>query len=440
MESYVYIETYGCSANKNNSEILAGLLKEAGYEITNNENIANILIINSCIVKGKTESKIIRRIQDLIKLYPKKIIIISGCMPETDIEQLKKLNKNLLFLGTHHIKDIVRLIRDYYESKFDSRFQDEILNYNKEEKLLLPKIPHNKLISITQISEGCLGECSYCKVRLAKGKLYSYTEEKILKSIESDLKAGAKEIWLTSHDCASYGLDKDDKKSKLPELLRKILDLNYKFKLRLGMMNPNNLYPILDEIIDIYKSPKIYKFLHIPVQSANNKILYDMNRPYKIKEVEFIINRFKKQFLNITIATDIIVGYPTEDIESHKSNLQFIADYCPDVFNLSKFSRHINTKASLLPTLDKALVNKRAAELMDLHRTTAKRNNMKFLNKKFSVFINSKSKIPGIFEARDENYNIVLISSKDKSILGKNLEVLITQVGVHHLIGKPLSN
>ena len=109
----------------------------------------------------------------------------------------------------------------------------------------LPKKPNNPLISIHQISEGCLGECSFCKTRLAKGELFSYNKEEILKSIESDLQQGAKEIWLTSQDNAAYGLDQKDKKSKLPELLSEILNLKHKFKLRLGMCDPNNILPIL---------------------------------------------------------------------------------------------------------------------------------------------------------------------------------------------------
>ena len=109
--NYIYIETYGCSANKNNSEILAGILKQAGYEITNNEKIADIIILNTCIVKSKTESKIKRRIQDLAKKSKRKLVIVTGCMPETDAKQIKQLNDKAILLGTHHFKDILKLIK-----------------------------------------------------------------------------------------------------------------------------------------------------------------------------------------------------------------------------------------------------------------------------------------------------------------------------------------
>jgi len=435
MKNYVYIETYGCSANQNNSEILSGILRASGYQLTNNENIAEIIIINTCIVKGKTETKIKRRIQDLSNLYKNKLIIIAGCMSETDKNSLLKINPKLLLLGIHHTKDILKLLKDHDSNNLSKQRQEFYLSKQNEEKICSPKISNNKLISIIQISEGCLGTCSYCKTKIAKGTLFSYPEDKLIKQIESDLQSGAKEIWLTSQDSASYGLDKEDKSHKLPGLLKKILSLKHNFKLRLGMMNPNHLYPILDDMIEVYKNKKIYKFLHIPIQSASNNILKDMNRPYKIEQVKEIIKKFKKEIPDITIATDIITGYPTEKEQDHKQNLEFINENRPDVFNLSKFSSHKQTMAGKLPVLEKVIINKRAGELMELHRKTAMENKQKLKDKTIEVFVNSKSKIPDVYEARDINYNIILINSKDKSILGKNLDVKIKQIGVHHMLG-----
>lgn len=433
MKNYTYIETYGCSANKNNSEILKGILTQSGYIITNNEKIADIIILNTCIVKGKTENKIKRRIQDLSDLYKNKLMIIAGCMSNTDKEQLKKINPNLILLGTNHFKEITSLLKDYFENRLIEKIQNEYISEKMEQKLNLPKIPDNKLISITQISEGCLGNCSFCKTRIAKGKLFSYDREDILKSIESDLKQGAKEVWITSQDNAAFGIDKTNK-SELIELLNGILALKHNFKLRLGMMNPNNVYPILNDLIEIYKNKKMYKFLHIPIQSASNKILKDMNRKYKIEIVEEIIKRFKKEFPDMTISTDIITGYPTENKEDHKLNLDFINKFKPDVFNLSKFSSHKQTNSGKLTPLKKDIINKRASELMELHRKTAMENKIRFLNKEINVLINSKTKIPNVYEARDENYNIVLIKG-DRASLGKNILVRIKSTGVHHMIG-----
>lgn len=428
----IYIKTYGCSANQNNSEILAGILSQAGFIITNNIELADILIINTCIVKSKTESKIKRRIQDISKEYPKKLLIIAGCMPETDAKAIKKLNERTILLGTHHFRDILNLIRDYNEGKLDWKKQEGYLINKNETKLNLPKIPQNKLISIHQISEGCLGECSYCKARLAKGRLFSYPQEEILKSIESDLQNSAKEIWLTSQDCAAYGLDKGG--HELPELLKKILALKHRFKLRLGMMNPNNVLPILDELIKVYRNKKMFKFLHIPIQSASNNVLKHMNRFYTIEQAESIIKKFRKEFSQGVLATDIITGYPIETEAEHKKNIKFLEKYKPQVFNLSKFSSHKETPAGKLKILQNSIARKRSKELMEMHRQTAKQDKEKYLGKIIKAFIDKKIG-EHLHQARDENYNLVLLKC-DKSMLGKEVEVEITDIGVHHLSGK----
>jgi len=425
----IYIETYGCSANQNNSEILAGILTQAGFIIVNKESMADLIIINSCVVKSKTESKIKRRIQDL----KSKPILVCGCMPETDFKKIKKLNKNAFFLGTHHFKEILNLLRDYKEKQLDDKKQLEYLAKKDEIKLNTSKLPKNKLISIHQISEGCLGNCSYCKTRLAKGKLFSYPQEDIIKSITQDLESGAKEIWLTSQDNGCYGYDFDNK-PHLIELLNKILAIKKNFKLRLSMTNPNHISQILQELIEVYKNPKIYKFLHIPTQSASNKVLEHMHRKYKIEQVKEIISKFQKEFPDIVIATDIIVGYPIETQEDHKKNLEFIQDIKPDVFNLSKFSRHKGTELEKLELLPGKTIAKRASELMQVHKETAKANKTRFLNKELRVFINEKIS-DNLFRARDENYNLVVIKTS-KENLGKQINVKIINTGVHNLIGE----
>jgi MiaB/RimO family radical SAM methylthiotransferase len=318
------------------------------------------------------------------------------------------------------------------ENQLDDKKQLEYLNCNPEIKLNLPKVPQNKLISINQISEGCLGNCSYCKTKLAKGKLFSYPQKEILKSIESDLVNGAKEIWLTSQDNASYGLDRG--KNELCELLGEILKLKHKFKLRLGMMDPNNVLPILKNLIEIYKDKKMYKFIHIPIQSTSNKVLKDMNRFYKIEEAEKIIKEFKKIAPEIVVATDIITGYPTETEEDHQKNIEFIEEYKPDVFNLSKFSSHKQTPAGKLKQLPGNVIKKRATELMEAHKKTALENKQKYLNKELKVFVNEKIS-ENLYRSRDENYNIIVLKAT-KEFLGKEVDVKIKQTGVHSMIGE----
>ncbi|MEN9625927.1 MAG: hypothetical protein RL557_255 [archaeon] len=401
---------------------MAGLLIQEKNELTDDPEQADILILNTCAVKEKTESKIKRRIQDLQKLYPNKKLIITGCMAQTDAEKLTKLSKNATILGTDHYHEINNIIKE-------PLIQINI-SKQKEEKINLPKVSSHNLIAITQISEGCLSNCTFCKTKLAKGNLFSYSQEKIIQSITNDLQKGAQEIWLTSQGNENYGMDQG--KRALANLLQNILDLPYNFKLRLGMMNPIN-FP-LDDLIEIYKHPKMYKFLHLPIQSASNKILKDMRRGYTIEKAEKIIQSFKKEFPHMTFATDIITGYPTETEQDHQKNIQFIKTYKPRVLNLSKFSKHKGTQADTLKNLPKEIVNKRNTALMRIHRQTAAEEKENYKNKSIKVFVNKKME-NNTYEARDESYNIILIQSNG-NILGKNLQVKITQTGVHHMIGE----
>ena len=432
-EKQVYIETYGCSANQNNSEIIAGLLANSGYQLTNNQENADILILNTCVVKKKTENKIKRRIQDL-KSNNDKLVVVTGCMPETDAIAINKLNPRALLLGTHNIKSVVQLVNRNNSELSIINNANNYLEKQNEEKILLPKISFNNLISITQISEGCLSKCSFCKTKLAKGSLFSYPQEKIIESIKRDLENGAKEVWLTSQGNENYGMDRG--KRELPELITRILNLNYDFKLRIGMMNPRYLYDTVDELIEIYKNHKVYKFLHIPIQSSSNKLLKDIRRMYNIELVGIIIEKFKKEFPDITISTDLITGYPTETDADHKCNLDFLKKYKIDVLNLSKFSKHKNTEAERLKELSIKTINQRNKEIMNLHRQIAFENKKKFLNKNLKVFVNKKigNNEDELYEARDENYNIVLINSSS-DILGKNLRVKIKNIGVWHMVG-----
>lgn len=423
----LYFETYGCTANYNSTEIMKGLVKQAGLNITNDENFAEMIIINSCIVKEPTEEKIRRRVDDLLKQNKK--IILAGCMPRLNRQKLQ--HPNLFLLDTTHVKDIVNLLKDIQSNQYDEK---KYLSLRKEVKLNLPKVPKEKIIGINQISEGCLGECSYCIARLAKGKLSSYPLNEIINSITHDLESGAKEIWLTSQDCANYG--NDAKEHSLPKLLKEILKLKYKFHLRVGMMDSNNILPILDELVEIYKNPKMFKFLHIPIQSGSNKILKSMKRKYKREDIQKIIRVFRKEFPDMHISTDIIVGYPEETDEDWKQTLELIKEMSPETINPSRIYFRQKTEAYKIPKekrTDEKTITQRTTELGKLHKEICNENQKRFLGKEIEVLVDQIG-FPGTYLSRDENYKLIAVNSKEK-ILGKKIKAKIKQVSSHYLIG-----
>lgn len=417
---FLYLETYGCSANQNNSEIMRGLLVQSGLDMVSNPELADIIIINTCIVKGPTENTAKQRIRELEKLN--KPIIIAGCMPE--VRKIK--GKNLYLLGISHIKDVCKLIKRIHEGKYQEK---EFLERRKEIKLTT-KVRQNKLVGITQISEGCLGNCSFCLTKLVKGELFSYPEDKILENIKKDIEQGCKEIWLTSQDNAAYGRDYN---TNLISLLKKITELKGNFKVRIGMMNPNHVLLILPELLEIYKSDKIYKFFHIPVQSGSNKILKEMNRKYTREQFISIVKKFQKLFPEITISTDIIAGYPSESEEDFQETLSLMKEIKNDVMNISRFWPMSGTRAFSLKQLPDRTVKKRAHEVQKIHLSLALENKKKFIGKELAVFVNQQEGTNCL--ARDENYRLVVIRSKEE-LLGKKLRVRIKKAFSHYLLGE----
>lgn len=422
----IYFESYGCTANQNSTEIMKGLVRQAGFNITSSIDYADLVIINSCIVKEPTEEKIRRQIQNLLNQNKK--IILAGCMPRLNKDKLS--STNLFLLDTSQIKNLINLIQDIYSNIYS---EEKYLQHRKEIKVNLPKISKEKIIGITQISEGCLGNCAYCITRLAKGKLFSYPKEEIVKSVESDLNSGAKEIWLTSQNCASYG--KEDGKFMLPELLEDILSINKKFYLRLGMSNPDNILEILDDLIEIYKNKKMFKFLHIPVQSGSNRILKSMKRNYTKQDFLKIINKLKKEFPDMHISTDVIVGFPGETEKDFQETYDLIEKIKPETINVSKFWPRQKTLAEKMhPQIDSDTKKQRAIKILRLHNEICNENQKKFINTGHEVVVDQKG-FENTYLARDENYKLFAVQSKQK-ILGKKLKVRVKRITPHYLISE----
>lgn len=339
----IYIKTYGCTANQDNEAIIRGLLKQHKFT---EENKADIFIINTCIVKSATHSKVISKIKEIQKKYPKKQLIITGCLPSAELNLCKKLFPKASLISTHNITKIPEIINKEKQVFVEKR---------KEIKLLLPKIFKNDVATL-QIAEGCLTSCTFCKTKLAKGTLKSFPKENIIKEIKN-LSKNYKIIKLTSTDNGCYGLDIN---SSLPQLLKEIISLKEDFKIRIGMINPEYAKKYLRELIEIYSSPKIIKFIHLPLQSASNKILKDMNRNYTIEDYTKIIKQLRKSIQSINIATDIIVGYPLESLEDFQQTYNFLKENKFEVVNLSKFSPMPGTVAAKLKQLDNKEIKRRS--------------------------------------------------------------------------------
>ena len=278
----IFFITQGCSNNVADTETMQGILQKEGYGIVQTAEQADLIVINSCTVKNATEKDFFR----CLKALPKKPIVIAGCIAQTDPEKLPEVS----LLGTTQINNITYVVEQTLQG-------NRIILTKKEnnQRLNLPKIRKNPIIEIIPINRGCLGSCTFCKTKAARFNLLSFETEAILQQIKTAVNQGIKEIWLTSQDTAVYGLDIG---CTLPILLQKILALDGTFMVRLGMGNPDHFKLYINELAEIFRHPKMFKFLHIPIQAGNNAVLNAMKRNYTKEEFFEIVQKLRKKILS----------------------------------------------------------------------------------------------------------------------------------------------
>ncbi len=382
----IYLETYGCTMNKADSEIIKALLKD---QITEDFGEAEIVIINSCGVKGPTEHKIRKRIKEIQTLG--KILIVAGCLP-----RISELDTNVLGTNVYDIAEAVEKV------KAGKRIH--LIREEKENKLCYPRTGDG-INAVIPIAEGCLGSCTYCAARFARGSLLSYPSESIVKTARKFIEEGYKELQITSQDTGCYGLDRGE---RLPSLLERLVSIEGKFRVRVGMMNPNHALDILDDLLTVYRNEKIYKFLHIPVQSGNDHILNLMDRKYTVDEFLEVCSAFRSEFPDLYLCTDIIVGFPTETGEQFNDTVDLIRRIQPDKINVTRFSPRPNTKAEKMPQFPDWIKKERSRTLYSLRMDISLRINERYTGSSLEVLINKRGTVEKTMIGRTFNYKPVV--------------------------------
>lgn len=352
----IYASVYGCPSNIADCEMALGLLLEAGFEIADSTEEAGVNIIFTCIVKTPTEQRMIQKIQQLTKTN--KPLIVAGCMTKTSQRMIEKINPGASLLGPDSIENIADVVRAAADGKKVIFVGDE-----RKTKVGLPRVRKKENVGIVPISIGCSSDCSYCAVKFARGKLKSYSVDKIVEDVEKFVGDGCKEIWLTSQDNGCYGLDIS---TNLAELLKKVCVVEGEFKIRVGMMNPTHIKNFVDELIEAYKDDKVMKFLHLPVQSGSDKVLRAMKRGYVVADFEKMVERFREETPNLFLSTDVIVGFPGETEEDFQGTVELIKKIKPDKVNISKFGARRGTEAAKMGQLDMKIINERSRMLHEI--------------------------------------------------------------------------
>jgi MiaB-like tRNA modifying enzyme len=419
------MRTFGCAVNLHESEIMAGLLLKAQFELTDNKEEADVVIINICTVKGNTTS--LREIRKTKEEFPYKKLIISGCISKDIIPEIREITEDATLINTHNLKQIVSAVE---ETIHDNPI--EMMAREDEVKLGFPKKRVNPVIAIIPICSSCNSNCAYCSVKKIKGRLISYPEDKIIEELRSALKDKVKEIWITAQDTASYMLERSEK-SQLPELLQKLTRMPGDFKIRVGMMNPNNAMPIVDEMVEVFKHEKIFKFLHLPVQSGNDEILKKMNRHYTVEDFKKVVERFRRSIPEITLSTDIICGFPTETKEQFLDSVNLVKEIKPAVLNISRFVARPGTVAAKMEQVSGGETKDRSRYITSIFDWIAFESNKQWRNWQGEVLIDEIGKDNTLI-ARNYAYKPVIVQGNYK--LGENVNVKIMNVTKFDLRGE----
>ncbi|RME78418.1 tRNA (N(6)-L-threonylcarbamoyladenosine(37)-C(2))-methylthiotransferase [Candidatus Woesearchaeota archaeon] len=410
----VAIRTFGCSLNQADSEAIAGLLKSKDYEIVDDESLADVVIINSCTVKNKAENKFFKSIKELEEQG--KTVILAGCVPQADPKLRTSKLKEYSIIGTNHIGDADTIV----EKTIAGEIVQLTSKQQSESRIALPSVRTNPLVEIIPISEGCMESCHYCKTKHARGNQLSYRPRVIVERAQQAISEGVKEIWLTSQDCGSYGLDIG---TNLVEMVMQIARLEGNFMIRVGMANPTYMLPILEGLVELFNHPKVYKFCHVPVQAGDDQVLKDMNRTYTVADFKKIVQTLRKGVPEITIATDIICGYPTESNEQFENTLNLIRELQIEIVNISRFWPRPNTPAARLHKHDGNVTLERSKRLVELYHSYRFDQLKQFIGSKQAIVWTQE--VNGKYLGRTPNYT--LVESKEKSETIKGVEG-------HHLV------
>ncbi|MEM2968309.1 MAG: tRNA (N(6)-L-threonylcarbamoyladenosine(37)-C(2))-methylthiotransferase [Candidatus Bathyarchaeia archaeon] len=423
----VFVKSFGCSTNLADGEVLAGCLAEAGYTLARSISEADVVVYNTCAVKAPTEN---RMIEALRRVPSGKKVIVAGCLPLINFERLQREVRFDGAVGPAAGKKIVEIVERVLEGKNGIMLADSL---EAMPLLELPRVKASSVLSVLPVSYGCLGICAYCCVVFARGRLRSYPVDELAARVQRDAAAGVKEFWVTSQDTACYGRDIG---ANLAVLLKAICMVDGDFRVRVGMMTPNRVADILSEIIEAFKSPKVFKFVHLPVQSGDDEVLRRMRRGYTVKDFKEIIAAFRAAFPEITVATDVICGFPGETREAFKNTLKLIAEVKPDIVNVSKFFPRPKTAAAAMQEdfVDANEVKWRSAEATKLVKRISLERNQCWIGWTGEVLIDEKGKVPGSWIGRNFAYKPVVIKSQE-NLLGKMLRVKVVKAFSTHLMG-----
>jgi len=424
--------------NEHDSEKIAGSLKAEGFVEAVAEEDADLIVLNTCSIREKAEQKFYSEVGKFRKQKeenPSLIIAVSGCIAQQEgIKILRRAPHVNFIFGNQNITELPGLI-----AGAGSRKPRALTEFGTGyEHALLPVERESPVKAFVNIMYGCDNFCSYCVVPYVRGREKSRRPDDIVREIETLVSHGCREVTLLGQNVNSYGRGLDGAGMDFPGLLRMVDGIDGLLRIRFVTSHPKDLSgPLIDAMASL---PKVCKNLHLPVQSASDRVLAAMNRGYTFADYMSKLDRLKAAMPDITLSTDIIVGFPGETEEDYELTVDALADIAYDSIFSFKYSRRPNTKALKLP--DHIPEDVKAARLdriinMQNEITTRKNEARAGMVEEVLVEGPDKSGVTGRLMGKSRGGNTVNFAG-DASLVGKVVRVRITEGKKHSLVGEPL--
>lgn len=421
-----YIYTLGCKVNTYESNVIRDNLINNGYIESNKKEDSDIYIINTCTVTNTSDNKSLKLIRQVIRNNKDAIIVVMGCMTQVNYSLLDDLDVSII-IGNKYKGKIVEFIEEYKKNKKKIIKVDNIMEASFEEMCLNN---FNKTRAFIKIEDGCENYCTYCIIPYARGKVRSKDPKLVIKEINNLINSGHKEIVLTGIHTGHYGSDLED--YDFSDLLNKLVNIKGLERLRISSIEITELN---NEVLSVFKNNKVLvDHIHVPLQSGSNTILKLMNRKYDKEYFINKINEIRRIRPNISITTDVIVGFPGETEELFNETIDTIKKIRFSKIHVFPFSLRKGTKAEELPNhLDNSIKKERVRKLIDLSKELEIEYMNKFIGENI-VFIPEMYK-EGYLIGHTGNY-LQIKYKGNINLLNQDVEVKLDKVEYPYIIGK----
>lgn len=429
----VAFATLGCRVNQYESEAMAEKFIREGYEVVEYTEVAEVYVINTCTVTNMGDKKSRQIIGRARRLNPEAVIAVVGCYSQIAPNEVSNIEGVDVVLGTRNKGDIVYWVNRAKEERTQFVNVNEVLKNNLFEDLNIEEY-QDKTRAFLKIQDGCNRFCSYCLIPYARGAVCSKEPGKVLDEVKKLANHGFKEIILSGIHTASYGLDLKDKVT-LVDLLEEIEKVNGIERVRIGSIDPT--FFTEDVVKRIINLKKLCAHFHLSLQSGCDETLKRMNRRYTTKNYENIVNLLRNNFKDVSITTDIIVGFPGETEEEFNATYEFLKSIKLSKMHIFKFSPRKGTKAATMENqVDGKIKEERSNKIIELNNALEKEFMDRFLGKNLRVLYEKETfGNSGEYEGYTENYLRVVTKGNDNNIIGEILDTKIICIDKDQLIG-----